>query len=112
MAKDNSFHDYVMSEVFRDIPGVTSRHMFGDWGLYKDGIFFALIADGRLYFKVGENNKTDFEKAGSEPFEYTAKGKKIKLNYYELPAEVMEDPDQIVSWIEKSVTVAKNAKKA
>jgi len=112
MPKDESFHEYVMAEVFRDISGVTSRPMFGDWGVYKDGLFFALIADGRLYFKVGGINKPDYEKAGSEPFVYYSKdGKKITLSFYELPDRVIDDLDEIRVWVEKSVAVATKIKK-
>jgi DNA transformation protein len=101
MARDKGFHDYVMHEVFAGISGVTSRGMFGGWGIYKDGIFFALIADGRLYFKVGDSNRADFECAGSEPFRYQSKNKKaITMSYWELPASVMEDHNEVRRWVE------------
>ncbi len=112
MAKDSSFHDYVIGEVFREIPGVTSRPMFGDWGVYRDGIFFAIIAGGRLYFKADETNQADYEQAGSEPFVYKGKdGKKMTMSYWELPAEVMEQPDELATWVEKSLQASKKSKK-
>lgn len=67
LKKDTSFHDFVRNEVFREIEGITSRHMFGGFGFYKDGYFFALIANGELYFKVDESNKKDYQDAGSKP---------------------------------------------
>ena len=48
MAKDTSFHEFVMNELFADIDGITSRPMFGGFGIYKDGVIFALIGDERL----------------------------------------------------------------
>lgn len=112
MAKDSGFHEYVMNEVLREIPGVVSRPMFGDWGIYQGGLFFALIADARLYFKVGETNKADYESAGSEPFVYKGRdGKAMTMAYWELPAEVIDNPTQVRSWVEKSVEVARKAKK-
>ena len=104
MPRDKGFHDYVMHEIFAGIAGISSRGMFGGWGIYKDGIFFALIADGRLYFKVDETNRADFEKAGSEPFRYSAKDKKaITMSYWELPVEVMDDPHELRVWVGRSV---------
>ena len=86
--------------------------MFGGWGIYKDGVIFAIIDDGQLYFKVGENNKADYEKEGSKPFEYPMpSGKKISLSYWELPADVMDDHERLLSWIEKSLEASKKAKK-
>ena len=110
--KDDSFHEYVMSEVFRDIDGIASRHMFGGWGIYKEGVFFALIGDGQLYFKVGGSNQSDYEKYGSEPFVYTGhNGKDVILSYWQLPTEIMEGKDELVKWIEKSAGATKNSKK-
>lgn len=35
-----------------DTPGqITARKMFGEYGLYCDGLFFGLICDDRLYLK-------------------------------------------------------------
>lgn len=112
MAKDDSFHEYVMNELFVDIYGVTSKHMFGGWGFYKDGIFFALIADGQLYFKVDQINQPDYEKHGSKPFIYTGhKGKSVTMSYWELPADVMDDKVVLEKYVEKSVAAASNSKK-
>jgi DNA transformation protein len=95
-----------MNEVFAGISGIASRGMFGGWGIYKDGIFFALIADGRLYFKVGDTNRRDYEKAGSGPFRYESKNKKsVTMSYWELPPEVMEDRDELERWVAKSLIV-------
>lgn len=112
MVHDNSFHEYIMGEVFPRIDGITSRPMFGGFGIYRDGIFFALIADGELYFKVGESNRADYEKYGSKPFIYTGhKGKDVTMSYWLLPEEILENKDELVKWVEKSVEVAKNSKK-
>ena len=56
MKKDNSFHEYVMRDFLGDISGITSRAMFGGWGVYKDGTIFGIIFDGELYFKVDKSN--------------------------------------------------------
>ncbi|MSR76364.1 MAG: TfoX family protein [Candidatus Ryanbacteria bacterium] len=93
-----------MNEVFSGVVGISSRGMFGGWGIYKDGVFFALIADGRLYFKVDDSNRADFENAGSEPFRYENKNKKsITMSYWELPAGVMDNPHELEQWVDKSI---------
>lgn len=104
MSKDKSFHDYLLDDVFRQIEGITSKPMFGGYGFYRDGIIFAIIADGKLYFKVGESNRKDYEEHGSRPFTYAMKnGKKTTLSYWELPVDIMEDGDELEKWIDKSV---------
>lgn len=112
MSKDESFHQYVMEEVLNDIEGITSRPMFGGWGIYMEGIFFGLIADGQLYFKVDESNQKDYEKQGSKAFVYEGhKGKKVTMTYWELPADIMEDKNLLVEWVKKSANAAKFKKK-
>lgn len=112
MAKDKSFHDYVMRDLFREFAGITSRAMFGGWGIYKDGVIFAIIVEGELYFKVDESNKDDFAKAGSHPFEYSRKGQEIpiKMSYWLVPGEIMEDKNSLRQWIEKSIRASKSSK--
>ncbi|MAZ40632.1 hypothetical protein CL654_00735 [bacterium] len=108
------FHDYVMNDVLGDVRGVTSKKMFGGYGIYKNGTIFALIVDnGELYFKVDEELKEKFKKAGSEPFVYTGhKTKKAtEMPYWLLPEKVMEDPDELQEWVEDSVAVSKKSKK-
>lgn len=111
MSKDQEFKDYVVGEVLWEIDGVTARAMFGGWGIYRHGLFFAMIANGVLYFKVDERNKADYEAAGSKPFVYhSPKGKPMQMGYYEVPEEVMENPGEIKHWVEKAYTVAEAAK--
>lgn len=111
MASSKGFYEYVVDELFSKISGISGRPMFGGYGIYKDGLFFALIADDELYFKVDDANKSDFEDAGSKPFVYTlSNGKTSQMNYYLLPPEIMEDHNELGGWVEKSVEVARKAK--
>ncbi len=111
MAKTNPFHEYVMNEVFYDFDNISSRPMFGGFGIYQDGVFFALIDQDSLYFKVDETSRKDFEELGSKQFTYPMKSGKISsLNYFELPEEIIENREELSKWVEKSVTVAQNAK--
>ena len=104
MNKDQGFHDYLRSDVFLGIDGITSRAMFGGYGFYRDGLIFGIIADGKLYFKVGDGNREDYEKSGSKPFVYTGKkGKPMTMSYWELPSDVMEDKPELSVWIEKAI---------
>ncbi len=115
MKSSKNFHDYVMSDVFARILGVTSRAMFGGYGIYKDGIIFAIIADGVLYFKADEKTQEEFKKYESAPFIYKSpRNKPITMSYWQLPEEVMEDHLQLEEWVKKSMEsslASKNTKK-
>ena len=106
--KKNNFVDYVVGDLLADVDGVTSRSMFGGYGLYRHGKIFAMIVDDVLYFKVDEASKPEFAKYGSKPFEYAAKnGKKVAMSYWELPEEIMEDKKELIRWVDRSCAIQK-----
>jgi len=79
--------------------------MFGGWGIYKRGKIFAIVADGELYFKVGDSNRAEYETHGSHPFIYESKGKPMTMSYWLLPEEIMESREDLAEWIERSLAV-------
>jgi len=103
MPGDAGFLQHV-TELLEPIDGITSRAMFGGYGIFHDGDMFALISGSTLYFKVNEENIERYEKAGSSKF--------TPMPYYEVPEEVMDDPEKFVEWAEISVDIGhKTAKK-
>ena len=51
MASHQDFVDYV-AEQLREAGTIRSRKMFGEYGLYCDGVFFAVICDDQFFVKV------------------------------------------------------------
>lgn len=50
MASDQKFVDYVLDQI--DIPKqVSSKKMFGEYGLYFDDKLFGLVCDNKLFIK-------------------------------------------------------------
>ena len=107
MAVSESYRDFVLEQLGRATP-VTGKSMFGGVGIYAQGLFFALIAEDRLYFKVDDNTRQDFERLGMEPFRPF--GEESAMGYYEVPADVVEDAAQLAAWMEKAIGVAAKAK--
>ena len=50
MASHRDFVDYV-AEQLREAGVIRAKRMFGEYGLYCDGIFFAVICDDQLFVK-------------------------------------------------------------
>jgi len=63
MAVSVGYRAFVMEQLEHAAP-VAHRRMFGGVGLYSEGLFFGLMADDTLYFKVDDGNREDFEEAG------------------------------------------------
>ena len=84
--------------------------MFGGFGIYAGDLFFALIASDTLYFKVDDSNRPDFEKLGMKPFQPYGEGSEA-MKYYQVPDDLLEDPDALRPWVEKSIAVATHKRK-
>jgi len=107
MAVSQSYREFVLEQLGRVTP-VTGKSMFGGVGIYARGIFFALIAEDRLYFKVDDATRPDFEQRGMEPFRPF--GENSAMGYYEVPADVVEDINHLETWMKKAIDVAVAAK--
>jgi DNA transformation protein len=106
----SAFVDHVV-ETMRDFGAVTAKAMFGGWGLYHEGLFFALIADETLYLKVDEENRARFEDAGLPPFVYVTKdGDRMSMSYCQAPPEALESPAVMVEWARLGYAAALRAK--
>jgi DNA transformation protein len=91
--------------------GVTARRMFGGYGIYRQGLMFALVADDVLYLKVDAQNRPAYEAAGVEPFTYDGKNKTVTLPYWEAPSDVFDDPDATIDWAKGAFAAALRARK-
>ena len=109
MAVSQSYREFVLEQLGRVSP-VTGKSMFGGVGIYAQGLFFALIAEDRLYFKVDDATRAEFERRGMEPFRPF--GEDSAMGYYEVPADVAEDVAQLETWMKKAIDVAAAAKRA
>lgn len=101
MATSPEFTAYVLEQLEPLCP-VEARKMFGGVGLYADeGIFAILSSDDVLYFKVDDGNRQDYLAAEMEQF--------LNMPYYQLPVDVLEEPDALRVWLQKSLDVARRA---
>lgn len=107
MPVSKQFREFALEQLGRVAP-ITSRGMFGGVGIYSEGLFFALIDDDRLYFKVDQTNRGDFEELGMGPFRPFGDDSK-PMQYYEVPGDLLEDHHRLRQWVEKAVQVSRSA---
>lgn len=105
MAVSDDYREFVLEQLGCVAP-VTFRKMFGGVGVYSGGFFFALMDDDSLYFKVDDTNRKDFEARGMGPFMPFGDDSHV-MGYYEVPAEVLEDGDELRAWMTRAVDVAR-----
>ncbi len=113
MTTSLEFKEYLFDQ-FAAFGPVQIRGMFGGSGVYADGVMFALVADDVLYLKIDDGNRGDFEARGMKPFTYRHKNNSgpVAMPYWEAPADVLENPDDLAEWATKALRAARTAKAA
>ncbi|MCW2236314.1 TfoX/Sxy family protein [Azospirillum canadense] len=103
----------MVCESLAPLGDLAVRRMFGGYGLYCDGLFFAIVADEVLYFKADEGNRADYEALGLRPFKpSSAKSsgdKPITLAYYPPPESALDEPEELMLWARPALAAAARA---
>jgi len=102
---DESFKAFVLDQLSA-VPDVRVKAMFGGHGIYAGERFFGILDEGRLYFKVDETTRGDYESRGMGPFTYEMKGREMTMGYYEVPLDVLENAMELEFWAQKAIRVA------
>jgi len=109
MSVSDSYRTFVLEQIARAAPRIRGKSMFGGVGLYSGDHFFAFIDNDALFFKVDDSNRPEFIAARMKAWSPFEDGKEA-TGYYELPAELLEDPDAMKPWVEKAIAVAARKK--
>ena len=104
-----SFVDHCL-ELLCSTGRPRARRMFGGHGLYVDELFVAIVTAERLYLKVDAQTRERFERAGCEPFVYTAQGRSVRLGYWSAPEDAMESPAAMQPWAGLAIDAALRAR--
>jgi len=107
---DESFKEFVLDQLGA-LPDVRARAMFGAHGLYQGERFFAILDEGRLFFKTDAQSQADYVARGMGPFTYESKGRVLTVSYHEVPPEVLENAPELVAWAHRAIKAASAKKK-
>ena len=106
MPVTDGFTSYVLEQLDALGP-LTPKRMFGGVGIYAGDLFFALIAGDVLYMKADDSTRGALVAAGARPFEpYPGQGRG-RMQYFSVPAAILEDGDALIAWAKASVAIAR-----
>jgi DNA transformation protein and related proteins len=109
MAVQPQYLQYVLEQL-QAVGALRSNRMFGGVGLYADGLFFGLIDDDTLFFKTDDSNARAYRERGMPKFMPFPDRPEAVMGYHQVPADVIEDAEVLVTWARQSVAVALAAK--
>ncbi len=107
MRSSESTRDFILEQL-SGVRGLLPKAMFGGLGLYAGDIFFGIVARDGLYLKVDDSNRGAYEAAGMAPFKPYA-DRPMTMHYWQVPAGVLEDEAELLTWAKASIAVARAA---
>jgi DNA transformation protein len=106
-AKEGQDAAAIVEQLLRDLTPlgeVSSRKMFGGYGIFEGSTMFALVnSQGELFLKADDSNRSRFEQNGTRQHG--------KMPYFLPPPEVLADEDALRDWAQVSIEVARANKK-
>jgi DNA transformation protein and related proteins len=112
MPVSRDFLDYLADQL-RGFGPITMRRMFSGAGLFRGDVMFGLVSRDVLHFKVNDANLPDYLAAGAKVFTYNRLGQDAFLtSYYEVPIDILEDPDLLAEWARRAWSAAQSKAKA
>jgi DNA transformation protein and related proteins len=110
-APSPEFTEYIL-ELLEPINPVEAKRFFGGVGLSNGFVQFAMLMGDSLYFVVDNETRTQYEQAGMQPFSYlTKKGRVQVRRYFEVPEDVLADPEQLQCWAQDAILAASATQK-
>ena len=99
-----------VTEQLRTLGEVTASRFFGGVALKSEAALFGMIMDGALYFAVDDELRSKYRQMGSRCFSYaTRKGRVDVKRFFEVPADIVEEPEQLVEFARASIAAARRA---
>jgi DNA transformation protein len=103
----SDFVDFL-KEQLAPIRGLAAARFFGGVGLSAEGTLFGMVMGNSLYLAVDDLTRANYEKAGSHCFSYATKEGRVNVNrYFEVPAQAIEEPEQLVALAAESIEAAR-----
>jgi DNA transformation protein len=100
----DSMREWV-EDALRPLPELSIRRMFGGAGIYSEDTIFGILHEQRVYLKTNEQTRPAFVERGSDALR--ARSGSVLTAYYEVPADVMDDEEELLRWSRIALDVAR-----
>jgi len=98
-----------IEDQLADFGEVQVKKMFGGVGFFREGMMFGMLGGSTFRLKVDDYNQPDYEARDMLPYQNQKKGK--GMPYWEVPADVLEDRQELAKWAKRSLEASRRSKK-
>ncbi len=105
-ANTADFKAFILEQL-HSIPQLQAKPFFGGIALSSHGVQFAMLMGNTLYFFVDKSTRASYETWGSVCFSYKTAKKTVQVKkYWSVPAHLLEEQDELVTWARTAIQVA------
>lgn len=97
--------------LFGDLGKITSKSMFGGFGIFANDVMFALYIKEKLHIRLTPEIMSVFSGYELKPYLYEKKGFPIKTSYYEVPESLLNKKKQLIEIASTAWKTSKQDKK-
>jgi DNA transformation protein len=92
-------------ESMSHVTPVSYRRIFNGYGIYHQGVQFAIVTNDRLYFRADDQSRSIYlakHMTAFLPATITAG----ESNFFQLPDDVLDNPAELIFWMRIAVEAA------
>lgn len=107
MTVSNNFILHAVESMTSVVP-ISYRRIFNGYGIYHNGVQFAIIVNDHLYFRADDLSRNLYianKMAAFQPNSVTMG----ETSFFQLPDEVLSNPAELLHWMRIAVEAAQNA---
>jgi DNA transformation protein and related proteins len=108
MRVKSSLANYV-TEQLSFLGRISSRGIFGGIGIFIDERLLGIVMKDQLYLHTDESNLVDYVSRGMEQFKPYPNAFNLTTDHHRVPAEILEDSEQLKQWGERALRAAVEA---
>lgn len=95
-------------EYFSGLGTLTSRSMFGGYGICKNKVMFGLVSDNKFYLRANKNLEQIFITHGMAQFIYSKRGVPVLLRYFHVHETLWKERAVLDILVDYSLSAAVN----
>lgn len=95
-----ALNEQLLMEKLAGLDGITTKKMFGGYGIFHDGKMFGLIdTKGQAYFKVNDESKSSYESEGAQQHS--------RMPYFSVTETMMGNHELLMERANHSIKISK-----
>ena len=111
MRVKSSLASYV-AEQLASLGRVSSRAIFGGVGIFVDDRLLGIVIDEKVYLHTDPGNLDSYVSRGMPQFKPYPNAFDLTTDHHQVPAEVVQDAEQLKAWGQRALDAAVESAKA